>query len=126
MSNVTNPRIALTNVSFQTAQYKEHLERVLEQLWVRSGGGVSNVGTLSDDLTELTQLVASMQLQIDSVANDLDTSELAITQLQADLLAANNAISNAQNSISNIQITNAQQSLDIADLQSRVTALETP
>lgn len=124
MSRVNNPRIALTNIPFNTTQYKEHLERVLEQLYTRSGGGESGIDLTNSELNALAQTLNGIQPQIDTLSNDQDSSELAITQLQNDLITANSTISTLQSSITNLELTNAQQDLDIADLLLRVTALE--
>lgn len=124
MSRVNNPRIALTNIAFNTTQYKEHLERVLEQLYTRSGGGESGIELTNSELNALAQTLNGIQPQIDTLSNEQDTSELAVTQLQNDLIAANNTISTLQNSVTNLESVNTQQALDLADLLTRVIALE--
>lgn len=126
MSKVNNPRVALAKVPFNTIQYKDHLERVLEQLYARSGGGTSGISTLSDELATLTTTVNGVQPQIDSLSNDQDALTLAVTQLQTDLATANAAISTLQTSLASAEANITQQGLDIADLQTRVTALENP
>ena len=124
MSRVNNPRIALSKVPFNSPQYKEHLEHVLEQLYRRSGGGESGIDLTNSELGSLSQTLSGIQPQIDTLSNDQDSSELAITQLQNDLVTANSTITTLQNSITNLESINAQQSLDIADLLARVIALE--
>ena len=128
MSKVNAPNFVLSKIPFSAPSYKTHLERILEQLYLRSGGGVSGIESL-DQLT--SSAIQTTNDTLTQTQTDLGTAESTIDALSISLTSALDRITTLEtenadqaNSIDSLETLTTTQQAEIDALDVRLTALE--